>query len=206
MLQTKFFLLRFMAQAWNAQAIHNVKKARFCNLQYRPRKTRSARCLLYLWVKIEAGKISIQVEWPLMIDVHQILTQCSRYVHNISINLLFEKPFKLSPLIFCLFTVFDDLLSTFIMDGHLSLFAVCLLQKNSKNPTRKFGSFALFPHLCSFSEVCSKFFFKTHFGNQNKLLHLVGHTMKYSLQNGPIKSHVLTERYNNPKYAELHFQ
>ena len=71
MLQTKFFLLRFMAQAWNAQAIHNVKKARFCNLQYRPRKTRLARCLLYLWVKIEAGKISIQAEWPLMIDVHQ---------------------------------------------------------------------------------------------------------------------------------------
>ena len=92
------------------------------------------------------------------------------------------------------------------MDGHLSLFATCLLQKNSKTPTGKFGSFALFSHLHSFPEICFKFFFKRNIGNQNKLLNLVGRTVKYSLQNGPIISHALTERYNNPKYAELHFQ
>ena len=137
-----------MAQAWNAQAIHYVKKARFCNLQYRPRKTRLARCLLYLRVKIEGGKISIQAEWPLMIDVHQILTQCSKYVHNISINLLFAKPFKLSPHIFCLFTVFDDLLSS--LHRGWSSFFICYLSSSKKTLRLQLGSLGalLYFHIC----------------------------------------------------------
>lgn len=114
-----------MAQGQNAWAIHYMKKARFCHLQYRSRKTRLARCLLYFLVKIEGGEISTQAEWSLMIDARQILTQCNRYVHNISINLLFAKPFKLSPLVFCLFTVFDNLLS-YLHQGWSSFFICCL--------------------------------------------------------------------------------
>ena len=123
LLLTEFFLLRFMAQAWNAQAIHYVKKARFCNLQYRPRKTRLARCLLYLWVKIEGGKISIQAEWPLMIDVHQILTQCSKTQMQNPSNSLH------------IYFVFSQYLTTFwVLSLHRgwSSFFICYLSSSKK--------------------------------------------------------------------------
>ena len=81
--------------------------------------------------------------------------------------------------------------------ARLSPFRRLSSSKISKKPTRKteiFASEFLFVFfVCAlFLKKFFKLYFKRHFDDQNKLLNLVGRTVKYGL----ILAHLLTERHN----------
>ena len=81
--------------------------------------------------------------------------------------------------------------------ARLSPFRRLSYSKISKKPTRKTDIFAseflfVFFVCALFLKKFFKLYFKRHFDDQNKLLNLVGRTVKYGL----ILAHLLTERYN----------
>ena len=96
----------------------------------------------------------------------------------------------------------------FVVDSRISLLAACPTVKNPKNPTRKIGisasKFCSFSSLANFSLSRFKFFLKRYFGDQNKLLNLAGHAMKYGALNGLIIAHVLPERCNEGFYLIIY--
>ena len=51
-----------------------------------------------------------------------------------------------------------------------------------------------------FSLSVFKFFLRRYFGDQNKLLNLAGHSVKYGALNGLIITHVLPKRCNEEFY------
>ena len=55
-----------------------------------------------------------------------------------------------------------------------------------------------------FSLSLFKFFLKRYFGDQNKLLNLAGHAVKYGALNGLIIAHVLPKRCNEGFYVIIY--